>query len=93
MAGGPSHRFDEALASSGLSMDQLWLRYFELGGEAGVMELDAYLNGAIAMPALQHDILAQAINERLDEIAPGRAPYSKEFVRVELFDPSDESPA
>jgi hypothetical protein len=62
---------------------ELWLRYFALGGEASEMEVDAYLNGALALPAIQHDMLAHAINERLDEIAPRRAPYSEDFMPVE----------
>jgi hypothetical protein len=75
-----SKRFYEAFESTGLTVRELWLRYFALGGDAGHVELDAYLNGAIALPPMQHDILAHAINERLDEIASVRAPYSKEFV-------------
>jgi hypothetical protein len=74
-----SRRFHDAFESCGLTVDELWLRYFALGGDAGQFELDAYLNGAIALPPVQHDMLAHAINERLDEIASARAPYSKDF--------------
>lgn len=77
--GDVSQRFREAFDASGLSVDEMWLRYFGLGGEASRFELDAYLNGAIALTPLQHDVLAHAINERLDEIAPPRAPYSDDF--------------
>ncbi|WNG92864.1 hypothetical protein [Mycobacterium sp. ITM-2016-00318] len=80
-------RFNQAFEAADLTLDELWMRYFSLGGNAGHFELDAYLNGAIALPPLQHDILAQAINERLDEMAPPRAPYSDDFHRV---DPIDE---
>jgi hypothetical protein len=72
-------RFHAAVDAAELSIDDLWLRYFALGGEADRFELDAYLNGAIALPPLQHDVLAQAINERLREIAPPPAPFSEEF--------------
>jgi hypothetical protein len=72
-------RFHLAFEAAELTVDELWLRYFSLGGEAGWFEIDAYLNGAIAMPPMQHDLLAHAINERLDEIAPPRAPYSEDF--------------
>ncbi|MFF1385056.1 hypothetical protein ACFVWT_15960 [Arthrobacter sp. NPDC058288] len=46
---------------------------------AGQFEVEAYIHGAIALPPLQRDILAHALNERLDEInAPdGRASYSR----------------
>jgi hypothetical protein len=83
-----SQRFHDAVESCGLSVSELWLRYFALGGDAGEIELDAYLNGAIAFPALQHDLLAHAINERLDEIAPPRAPYSDDFA-ASFIDDSD----
>jgi hypothetical protein len=74
-----TRRFHDAFEAADLSVDDLWLRYFGLGGDAGRFEIDAYLNGAIALPPMQHDLLAHAINERLDEIAPPRAPYSDDF--------------
>jgi hypothetical protein len=82
-----SQRFHDAFESCELSVSELWLRYFALGGDAGEIEVDAYLNGAIAFPAMQHDLLAQAINERLDEMAPPRAPYSADFVASFIDDP------
>lgn len=71
-------RFAESLRHADVSIEELWLRYFTLGGHAGQFEVEAYIHGAIALPALQRDILAHALNERLDELysrAP-RAPYS-----------------
>jgi Stage II sporulation protein E (SpoIIE) len=61
-----------------LTMEQLWLRYFALGGDAGLMEVEAHLHGLMPLPALQRDILAHAINERLDElVSRRRVPYSR----------------
>ena len=71
-----TRRLHDAFEAAELTVDELWLRYFSFGGEAGRLEVDAYVNGAIAMPPVQHDMLAHAINERLDEIPPPRAPYS-----------------
>jgi hypothetical protein len=71
-----TRRLHDAFEAADLTVDELWLRYFSFGGEAGRLEVDAYVNGAIAMPPVQHDMLAHAINERLDEITPPRAPYS-----------------
>jgi hypothetical protein len=85
--GGLQRRFHDAAEAAELTLEELWLRYFSLGGVAGRLEVDAYVNGAIAMPPVEHDILALAINERLDEIAPPRAPYSEEF--AELGAPDD----
>lgn len=57
----------EALESArlkvGLSAEALWIRYFELGGEASFMELEAFLKGALVPTTLQRDVVAQAINE------------------------------
>jgi hypothetical protein len=85
MTASASERLHEAYEASRLTVPELWLRYFALGGEASEMEVDAYLNGALALPAFQHDMLAHAINERLDEIAPPRAPYSKDFVTLDYL--------
>jgi len=81
-----SVRFHAAYDASQLSVAELWLRYFAIGGTASELEVDAYLNGAITLPAVQHDMLALAINERLDEITPPSAPYSKEFPPTDCVD-------
>ena len=81
-------RFQRALEAADLTVDELWLRYFSMGGEAGRFEIDAYLNGAIALPPIQHDVVAHVINERLDELAPPRAPYSDDFMEARLGDPN-----
>jgi hypothetical protein len=70
-----------AFREANLPLEQLWLRYFALGGEAGLTEIDAYLNGLLPLPALQHDVLAQALNERLDElVGSGRAAYTHQVL-------------
>ncbi len=64
-------------ARSRLTPEQLWMRYFALGGSQSLLELDAYLNGLTTLPRVDRDMLAHAVNERLDELAgPPRAPYS-----------------
>jgi hypothetical protein len=75
----PPDRFQrelaEAFAGSKLTVEELWLRYFALGGDAGKVEVEAYLSALMPLPPLQHNILAHAVNERLDELGPRRAPY------------------
>jgi len=67
-------------ARSSLTPEQLWMRYFALGGSLSLLELDAYLNGLTTLPRVDRDMLAHAVNERLDEVAgPARAPYSHSF--------------
>ena len=65
-----------AFAASGLRVEELWLAYFALGGSAGRYEVEAYLSGLMRMTAHEHNVLAQAVNERLAELSPPpRAPY------------------
>lgn len=67
-----------ALERADLTLDELWVRYFSLGGEAGRLEVEAYLYGLMALSAGQRDMLAHAVNERLAELAPPvPAPYSR----------------
>lgn len=57
-------------------MEGLWIRYFELGGMASVLELEAFLTGALRPPRLERDMVAHAINEALsDKGDSDRAPY------------------
>jgi hypothetical protein len=66
---------DKAFRHADLTVQELWLRYFALGGDAGPTEVDAYVNGLMPFSPLQHNVLALAVNERLDELPPCRAPY------------------
>lgn len=83
-------RFAASLRHADVSIEELWLRYFTLGGHAGQFEVEAYIHGAMALPPLQRDILAHALNERLDELYSGtpRAPYSVDAPD----DPPDDPP-
>jgi hypothetical protein len=53
---------------AGLSLSELWLRYFELGGMSTALELEAYLYGALIPTAHDHDLVAHALNERFVEL-------------------------
>ncbi|WP_414940818.1 PP2C family protein-serine/threonine phosphatase [Amycolatopsis sp. cmx-11-51] len=77
-------------ARTGLTLEQLWLRYFALGGDVNEVELEKFLQGQSPLPRIQRDMVAHAVNERLDEVdaaeeadeaeeADGerRAPYSR----------------
>ena len=64
-----------AFSHAELTVTELWLRYFALGGDAGPTEVDAYLNAVMPFSEHQHNILAHAVNERLNELSPARAPY------------------
>lgn len=53
---------------AGLSHDELWLRYFELGGMSTGFELEAFLYGVLAPSDHDHDVIAHALNERFTEL-------------------------
>ncbi|CCH32311.1 PP2C family protein-serine/threonine phosphatase [Actinosynnema sp. NPDC047251] len=67
-----------AVKHAGLSPDDLWVRYFALGGGTNPATVDDYVHGRGALPALERDVLALAVNERLDELTSSyRATYSR----------------
>ena len=64
-----------AYSRTELTVEELWTRYFALGGDVDLLELEAYLEGLLALPVNQRDLLAVAVNERLDELVGARVPY------------------
>jgi len=69
----------KALANAGIPDEDLWLRYFSIGGMVGEYEVDAYLESLHSLPALERDLLAHAANELIDELpARPRAPYDEQ---------------
>lgn len=65
-------------AHADLSVEQLWVRYFALGGTADLTEVDAHLHGLTTLPDQQRDLLAHAVNERLDDLfTRHRVPYTR----------------
>ena len=73
----PRHRiFQRARERADLSVEQLWLRYLELGGLADLIELDGFLHALVPLDDLQQDMLAHALNEGLeDAYRAARVPY------------------
>lgn len=52
-----------AYRSAGLTLEALWLHYFSIGGDAGEMEVDAYLNRSYMLRPVQRDLLDHAVYE------------------------------
>lgn len=52
----------------GLSMSDLWFRYFALGGMSTALEVEAVLYGALVASDHNRDLLAVALNERYAEL-------------------------
>ena len=60
-----------------MTVGDLWMRYFALGGMSSAFEVEAYLLGALVAPDHDHDVLAVALNERFSELGGDHpVPYS-----------------
>ncbi|MBV9095553.1 MAG: hypothetical protein JO132_17055 [Streptosporangiaceae bacterium] len=53
---------------SGLTLAELWLRYLALGGTASKTRVAAYAGGLLRPDSYQHNMIAQAINERFTDL-------------------------
>jgi hypothetical protein len=60
--------FEAARRRAGLSLERLWLDYMALGGQVGLAELQLFLQGLMPLAEAQQDVLAHALNERLDDL-------------------------
>jgi hypothetical protein len=57
------NRTSAAFEAAGLSLEALWMHYFSIGGDAGELEIDAYLNRSYMLRGVQRDLLDHAIHE------------------------------
>ncbi len=64
----PADLLERARQDTGLSMRDLWFRYFALGGMSTALEVEAYLHGALIAATHDRDLLAVALNERYAEL-------------------------
>ena len=72
----PLELFELAVRRAELTLRELWLRYLTLGGTCDLFEVEAFLHGLNPVTEFQQDVLALAVNERLEEIYRGaRLPY------------------
>ena len=55
----------------GLTISEVWWRYFALGGMRTEWEIDATLNSALTPTDEDRDLLAAALNERYHELGRG----------------------
>lgn len=70
---------DRARRGARLSVTELWLRYFELGGMTSPIEFEAVLHGALVPTPHDRDVIAVTLNERFGELgAEVRVPYSSD---------------
>ncbi len=76
-----AHLLHKAMLTANVQLGDLWLHYFSIGGEAGPLEVDAYLHHALGLPRLQRDVLAHALNELVDGNPAPRAPYASDLAQ------------
>lgn len=70
---------NDARCNAGLSQDDLWLRYFGLGGMTPALELDAIVQGALVAGDHDHDVVVHALNERFSELGRNHpVPYQSD---------------
>ena len=68
--------FEAARARADWSIQQLWVGYLALGGTYDAFDIEAYLHGLAPLGDAQQDVLAGAVNERLDDLyLAARVPY------------------
>lgn len=63
---------NQAIHGADVGIPEVWLRYFSFSGDVAEYEVHAYLQGLINLPRLQRDLIAQAVNELIDEKPPPR---------------------
>lgn len=63
---------DAAVSVAGMSLHELWLEYFALGGDATSTQIQEMLAGRVLLTRTDHDRLAVVLNERLSREGWGR---------------------
>lgn len=93
VVGAQRRALSSGLVRSGLRLEDLWMRYFSLGGDAGRIEVEAYLHELMLLPRLQTDLLAHALNEYVLELSDQlTVPYSSELDSARVRQPSASGP-
>lgn len=68
---------EEARRKLNLSVSDIWLRYFAVGGMSTELEIEAVLYGALLVSEADRDLLSVALNERFSELGGDHPmPYS-----------------
>jgi GAF domain-containing protein len=53
----------QTVSDAGLYVDDIWVRYFSIGGSSDAVGLTAYLHGLVMLGALQRDLVTYAVKE------------------------------
>jgi hypothetical protein len=60
--------FDAARIKAEWTVQQLWVEYLALGGTGDAFDIEAFLQGLGSFSDHQQDVLATAVNERLEDL-------------------------
>jgi hypothetical protein len=69
----PAAVLDRSRKDAGLTHNELWLRYFALGGMSSALQLEDILSGALDPTPYDHNVIAHALNERFAELGGSRS--------------------
>jgi hypothetical protein len=62
------HQFREVLSGTGLTLQDMWVSYYGMGGLLSVFEIEAYLAGLLELQPEECDLLVDATNELLAQV-------------------------
>lgn len=82
-----------ALEGAGLGLHEVWMHYFSIGGNAGEMEVEAFLHHALPLPPMERDMLAHAVNELIDHRPVIYAPYSADLTAAHAAEHGESTPS
>jgi hypothetical protein len=75
----PVDVLDKFRQSAELTHGDLWIRYFGLGGMSTGLQVEAFLYGVLEPTSHDHDVIAQALNERFVEMGGNHpVPYRED---------------
>lgn len=76
MATGETTNLEQEWRQSAVTVEELYLRYRALTGMAAPIDFELHLIGVAPLPASEHNIIVQALNERFMELGSRhRTPY------------------
>lgn len=57
-----------AACQADITVYELWLKYYSVGGNRQEFDIDSYVYGLTPLPAGERDLLAMALNELIDDL-------------------------
>lgn len=76
----PGATLSAGLTHAAMTLRDLWLRYFALGGMAGPDHLRQIIDGTVTPSHRDYDLMAQAINEQFIDLGRDHpVPYADDI--------------